>query len=32
MMETEMTDRQNEIVDVSLQLIADKGIQGLRSK
>ena len=31
-METEMTDRQNEIVDVSLQLIADKGIQGFTIK
>ena len=31
-MDTEMTDRQNEIVDVSLQLIADKGIQGFTIK
>ena len=31
-MDPEMTDRQNEIVDVSLQLIADKGIQGFTIK
>ena len=31
-MDPEMTERQNEIVDVSLQLIADKGIQGFTIK
>lgn len=31
-MDPEMTDRQNEIMDVSMQLIADKGIQGFTIK